>query len=164
MLVLLHHEIMSNLKKMFQGFHIEDVDLTDKLVQLLVSEADDTTYRTSQAWCWIHELEQDLIDEGQVLLTICHLSPNNKHWIVLRVNGRLKKLAYGNSFRNDIPNKILAAYQSWFSRHSSTFIVKQLPIPKQVNLVSCGILAKVVLEDAILDQISESQGFDAQAA
>lgn len=58
----------------------------------------------------------------------------------------------------------MAVYQNWFSRHSSTLSLKQLPIPKQNNSSSCGILAKVALEGFISSHPPQSQDFDARAA
>jgi len=88
MLDLLHHQIISDSEKMAWGFCVENVNLTDKLLKL--PEVDGTTYRTSQGWRWIHELGQDVIERGQVLLTICHLSYDNKHWVALVVDGESK--------------------------------------------------------------------------
>jgi len=132
MLDLLHHQITSDLEKMVQGFHIENVDLTDKLLEL--PEVDGTTYGTSQGWHWICKLGQDVIERGQVLLMIYHLGHDNKHWVALVVNGESKQLVYGNSMDHKIPKEILIAYQEWFLRHSSAFTLEQLPIPKQVDL------------------------------
>jgi len=113
MLDLLHHQITSNSEKIAWGFYIENVNLTDKLLKL--PEVDGTTYGTSQGWHWICELGQDVIKRGQVLLTICHLDHDNKHWVALVVDGESKQLAYGNSMGHRIPKEILIAYQEWFS-------------------------------------------------
>ena len=147
---------------MVQGFHIENVNLTDKLLEL--PEVDSTTYGTSQEWHWIRKLGWDVIERGQVLLMICHLGHDNKHWVALVVDGESKQLAYGNSMSHKISEKILIAYQEWFSWHSSAFTLEQLLILKQVDLFSCGILAKVALKDTVSGHISKSQGFDPQAA
>ena len=92
-----------------------------------------------------------MIEEGQTLLTIDHLGTERKHWVAFAINGKTKQLEYGNSQGKQIPERVSAAYSWWILKHAKTpFDVISLPVMKQVDTFSCGILVKVTLESMIM--------------
>jgi len=58
------------------------------------------------------------------------------------VDTKEKKICYGDSLGLPIPSNLLATYQWWMQQHCSLPLeLKDLPITKQEDGSSCGILA-----------------------
>ncbi|KIL57390.1 hypothetical protein M378DRAFT_200806 [Amanita muscaria Koide BX008] len=144
MLEILRRRIMKDPQKQAQHFRVEDVHLTAKLVEFSSLADVDTEYRTAQRFRWIRELGRDVLEDGQTLLTIGYLGAEKRHWVAFSIDGKMKQLGYGDSLGKQIPENILAAFTWWISKHSSTtFQVTSLPVVKQLDGFSCGILSKL---------------------
>ncbi|KAJ7149280.1 hypothetical protein C8R43DRAFT_1128635 [Mycena crocata] len=135
--------------ELVKNMRVRGVDLTNYIVKAY--EARETEdYMTARELDWLRILAEDLLGNQASLLTAANLErivtepEPYKRWIALVVDASEGLIQYGDGYGRDdeIPAKLIAAYTWWLGHHSSMeFKTGKLPITRQMDGFSCGILA-----------------------
>jgi hypothetical protein len=98
-------------------------------------------YRTKRIYGWMRKRGEDLADgHKRYLATVAN--QDNVHWVALVVDFATQELLYGDSFGHPISADMLAVISWWTHYHTnSQFVVRALPISRQQDNFSCGMLA-----------------------
>jgi hypothetical protein len=140
LLEILHNHIITN-PGLVQCLCVKGVALTAALKGAVATRGMDA-YHTGQQFAWIRAIGDDLMKQEQALLTMAHLDDDNKHWVGIVINAQDKVIYYGDSLESPIPPDLLETYRWWISQHlTSSFDLQDLPITRQEDGSSCGILA-----------------------
>ena len=124
-----------------QRLRIEGVVFTNQLREAAAT-CGTAAYKTKQEFAWLRTIGEDLMRRNQALLMIAHLGEDNKHWVGLVIDAKEHTIHYGDALGSPIPAKLLEAYEWWILQHTpSPFKMKDLPVTKQDDGSSCGILA-----------------------
>ena len=98
-------------------------------------------YGTEHAYGWIRKRGEDLAScQKRYLATVAN--QDNTHWVALIVDFESQELLYGDSFGHPISADMHAVIDWWTHYHTnSRFTVRTLPISRQQDSFSCGMLA-----------------------
>jgi hypothetical protein len=102
-------------------------------------------YRTAREWRWVRQLgEAFTIGQRRRFGTIANINEN--HWVAIAFDSGEKAIYYGDSMGGEVPKSIRDQYNWWIYEHlGQEYCWKELPIPQQSDLCSCGILAHFCL-------------------
>ncbi|KAJ7810585.1 hypothetical protein B0H14DRAFT_2607180 [Mycena olivaceomarginata] len=107
-----------------------------------LAQAYDTpdAYRAGEKNPWLRKIGQALATKDPTRLgTIAN--KNENHWVALAIDCEKESVGYGDGF-GDKPSKLLRKHVDWWIREhlGTTFTWGDLPVAKQNDLYSCGIL------------------------
>ncbi|KAJ7150102.1 hypothetical protein C8R43DRAFT_887447, partial [Mycena crocata] len=107
--------------------------------------SDPETYRKARHFRWLRRLgESFATKERNRLGTIAN--ENENHWVVLAIDCEKKLVGYGNGFGTSVPASLRKHLDWWLFEHLGVqFKWKDIPVAKQIDGHSCGILAYLVL-------------------
>ena len=98
-------------------------------------------YQTEHLYGWMRKRGEDLAG-GQKRYLATVANRDNVHWVALVVDFVTQELLYGDSFGHPISESMLAVINWWTHYHTnSCFTVSTLPISRQQDGFSCGMLA-----------------------
>ncbi|KAJ6615686.1 hypothetical protein B0H10DRAFT_1949701 [Mycena sp. CBHHK59/15] len=112
MLELLRERVAGD-PELVGSVRIESAYLSDKLAHAF-KKRDSVNYE-DPGMRWLNSLGNDIFCHGERLITIAHLGAHNteKHWIAVDVDGPKRMLRYGDSFGEEIPPLLRAAFESY---------------------------------------------------
>jgi hypothetical protein len=98
-------------------------------------------YQTDPQFNWLRRLGSQLaMKEHQRLGGIVNVHDN--HWIALTIDCKNNIVGYGDGFRQKAPANLCAHVDWWLFQHLGVkFKWKDIPVAKQIDPHSCGILA-----------------------
>ncbi|KAJ7358430.1 hypothetical protein DFH08DRAFT_687019 [Mycena albidolilacea] len=98
-------------------------------------------YRTGTGFRWLRRLgEAFAMHKHNRLGAIANI--NDNHWIALTIDCEAEVIGYGDGFRRTVPSGLRSHLDWWLHQHLGIqFQWTDLPIPKQTDPHSCGILA-----------------------
>ncbi|KAJ6542431.1 hypothetical protein B0H10DRAFT_2244616 [Mycena sp. CBHHK59/15] len=149
MLELLRERVAGD-PELVGSVRIESAYLSDKLAHAF-KKRDSVNYE-DPGMRWLNSLGNDIFCHGERLITIAHLWAHNteKHWIAVDVDGPKRMLRYGDSFGEEIPPLLRAAFEWWASKHGQDpLIVDTLSSSMQTDGHSCGIFAPNAAEHSV---------------
>jgi len=112
-------------------------------------------YKMEQSFGWVRAIGNNLMAQEQTLLTVAHLGKKHEQWVGLVVDAWEKTIHYGDSFVSHMPSRLLETYQCWITQHlSSTFTLKDLPITRQEDSPSCGVISDNALNNFALSDVT----------
>ncbi|KAJ7911183.1 hypothetical protein B0H13DRAFT_1614866, partial [Mycena leptocephala] len=102
-------------------------------------------YRTGIGFEWLRQLGEKLaIGKRARVGGIANISDN--HWIALAIDTEAESIGYGDGFRDAVPSRLRSHVYWWIHQHIGLqFKWMDLPIPKQIDGHSCGVLAYLSL-------------------
>jgi len=112
-------------------------------------------YKMEQSFGWVRAIGNNLMAQEQTLLTVAHLGKKHEQWVGLVVDAWEKTIHYGDSFGSHMPPRLLEMYQWCIAQHSSsTFTLKDLPITRQEDSPSCGVISDNALNNFALSDVT----------
>ncbi|KAJ7176100.1 hypothetical protein C8R43DRAFT_857866, partial [Mycena crocata] len=102
-------------------------------------------YRKARHFRWLRRLGQSFATKDRNRLgTIANEHEN--HWVALVIDCEKKLVGYGNGFGTSVPASLRKHLDWWLFEHLGLqFKWKDIPVVKQTDPHSCGILAYLVL-------------------
>ncbi|KAF8133473.1 hypothetical protein K438DRAFT_1451162, partial [Mycena galopus ATCC 62051] len=99
------------------------------------------TYRSAQQFRWLRRLGQSFATKARNRLgTIAN--ENENHWVALTIDCEKHLIGYGNGFGNRASPSLRKHLKWWLFEHLGVeFKWKDIPVVKQTDPHSCGILA-----------------------
>ncbi|KAJ7695554.1 hypothetical protein B0H14DRAFT_2418745, partial [Mycena olivaceomarginata] len=98
-------------------------------------------YRTGREWRWVRRLG-DAFATGQRKRFGTIANINENHWVAIAFNCEEKVIYYGDPMGGAVPKHVRDHYNWWIYEHlGEEYCWKDLPMPLQRDLHSCGILA-----------------------
>jgi hypothetical protein len=98
-------------------------------------------YQTEHLYGWMRKRGEDLAS-GQKRYLATVANQDNVHWVALVVDFVTQEILYGDSFGHPISANMLAVINWWTHYHTNSwFTVRTLPISRQKDSFSCGMLA-----------------------
>lgn len=119
----------------------DGIDVTDTYFIKRLTEIEEDEYATHPGYAWIRKKGQELATGVQdMLITIANV--NNNHWVAVVVDFKESNIQYGDSMGGTIDGDLEAVLIWWIHHHTGrTFTTSYLPITRQQDGHSCGILA-----------------------
>ncbi|KAF9035683.1 hypothetical protein BDZ89DRAFT_946813 [Hymenopellis radicata] len=135
MLGLLEHDIIMSGQR--RSVIIENTLFTEKLK---ASYAARDEYHTSSAYKWPKGRGEDMAGTGRNKLgTIAHTGGN--HWIALVIDFGASIVYFGDSLGGPLSDELWRCIDWWTHVHTDArFMLQAMPITKQTDGFSCGIL------------------------
>jgi hypothetical protein len=98
-------------------------------------------YRTAPRFRWLRRLGEALaMKDRRRMGTIAN--KDDEHWVGLAIDCEKETVAYGDGFGAKVPQELRRHVDWWLVEHLGVeFRWKNLPIPKQKDTHSCGLLA-----------------------
>ncbi|KAJ7826137.1 hypothetical protein B0H14DRAFT_2239168, partial [Mycena olivaceomarginata] len=117
------------------------IETTYFVLALAQAYSDPEKYRTGASLGWLRKLGEALaMGKGTRLGGIANISEN--HWIAFTIDTEAQVVGYGDGFRSAVPSGLRSHVDWWISQNLGLqFKWTDLPIPKQIDPHSCGILA-----------------------
>ncbi|KAF9555304.1 cysteine proteinase, partial [Agrocybe pediades] len=108
-------------------------------------------YKTENSFRMLR-IAGDELGGGKICTVGFLVNVNKNHWVAVVINGKEKKLYYGDSLRNPIARSTKDVLTWWTKYHTGTeFTCCSLPITIQEDSFSCGIFALNALTAYVLD-------------
>lgn len=141
MLHLLGRELARSSEHGSKGIYIADTFFIPTLIRVYEKPNRDDQYATTSSCNWLRRKGQEFgtgaLDK---LATIANVGGN--HWVAVVIDFRLSQILYGDSLGGTITVEIETVLNWWAYHHTSEqFMTKRLPITRQRDGYSCGILA-----------------------
>jgi hypothetical protein len=105
------------------------------------AKADQENYPIKKHYQWLREKGEALANgENTHLATIVNIEGN--HWVAVIIDSQNKVIHFGDSFRHTIPNDLKHVFNWWLGFHmnSTPFSYQPLPVSRQSDTFSCGVL------------------------
>jgi hypothetical protein len=139
------HELvmLSSLKDDLLTAGKEDSFIENTAFMLLLGNAyrDQQAYTTERCYEWLrHRGDELAIGEKRYLSTIAN--QDNVHWVAIVLDFDQRKILYGDSYEKCISAEHHTIIDWWTEHHvGMCFTIRDLPVRRQVDNFSCGILA-----------------------
>ena len=108
---------------------------------LKATKADQQNYPMERHYQWLREKGEALANgENTHLATIINIYGN--HWVAVIINSQNKQIHFGDSFGHTVPNDLKQVFNWWLGYHmnGTNFSYQTLPVSKQSDTFSCGVL------------------------
>ncbi|KAG6876512.1 hypothetical protein C0992_012646 [Termitomyces sp. T32_za158] len=103
-----------------------------------------------KAYNWLRNIAENLVTGISDRLG-CVMNKDGTHWTAFVLDFWNKQIMYGDSQQNPIANEALRCIEWWINQHTNdSFTVIDLPISRQFDSYSCGILAENALAHELL--------------
>ena len=121
--------------------------------QILLQLHRDGTYNTDESAAWVRRISEELAKGVyDIFATIVNI--NDNHWVAIVVDFKASKCLYGDSMGGAIDENIENILTWWTYHHTGvTFTKSYLPITRQQDGFSCGLLAWNALAAYLLPDI-----------
>lgn len=118
-----------------------DVESTQFVTKLRYAYTVPEKYAVDSEFAWVRGQGERFSNGARDLLgMIANLE--NKHWVAVILDFRAHVIWYGDSMGGKIPEDLRLAFEWWTHFHSGEdFTIMNLPITKQIDGYSCGLLA-----------------------
>ena len=141
MLHLLRHELARGHDSEGEGIYIAETTFVPLLIRVYKGPDQDNQYATASRYNWLRKKGQEfgtgVLDK---LATIANIGGN--HWVAVVIDFRLSQILYGDSLGGIIPVEIGTVLNWWIHHHTGQqFTINRLPIRRQRDGYSCGIMA-----------------------
>ncbi|THU95684.1 hypothetical protein K435DRAFT_665916 [Dendrothele bispora CBS 962.96] len=139
-----------------QGSSVELPGETAMFVPKIIQAYDkQDTYHdlSNKDFRWIQRIGQNLVSGKKVRLGML-ANVRESHWVALVVDAEMHTIFHGDPLHDTIDDQLKLALQWWTYQHFGTeFIVRDMPVARQLDSHSCGILAWRALEAFLLDEV-----------
>ena len=139
-----HEQLMLELLKMDlqnNGQHDVLVDHTAFALLLTAAYEDRGNYTSNQHYAWLRKRGEDLAT-GQKSSLVTIVNQNSNHWIGTIIDFKARRTLYGDSMKVPISTNLQQVPDWWTGYHTHfSFTYHNLPISRQLDSVSCGVLA-----------------------
>ncbi|KAJ6543745.1 hypothetical protein DFH09DRAFT_1390325, partial [Mycena vulgaris] len=117
------------------------VETTYFVLKLAQAYSDPEEYHTGVGFEWLRQLGETLV-MGKRTRVGGIANIGNNHWIALAIDTEAEIIGYGDGFRNAVPSRLRSHVDWWIHQHLGLqFKWTDLPISKQIDAHSCGVLA-----------------------
>ncbi|KAF8182681.1 hypothetical protein BJ912DRAFT_853954 [Pholiota molesta] len=119
-------------------------------LQILTSVYKEGTYDTIKSARWLRQKGQQLATGIQnKLATIFNINEN--HWVAVVIDFKLSRILYGDSMGGTVDDDLEEVLTWWTHHHTGhAFVTAYLPITRQRDSHSCGLLAWNALANHLL--------------
>ncbi|KAF5321301.1 hypothetical protein D9619_000198 [Psilocybe cf. subviscida] len=126
------------------------VENTAFMVLLGTAYANDEEYATSSHYQWMREYGEALVSgKKRYLATI--MNHRNVHWTALLIDFSLETIQFGDLKKQPMPANHKSVIEWWIKQHTPTrFTHETMPIARQTDNYSCGMLAWYALRNRLL--------------
>ncbi|THU86592.1 cysteine proteinase, partial [Dendrothele bispora CBS 962.96] len=108
------------------------------------------TYTNANHYRWIRDSCQAL-QTGQYEQLAFLVNLNDNHWVSVVINGHTDTIFYGDSLGSDVDPTLRDALRWWTHLHTGRdFVFEELPITRQTDGHSCGLMACNAIEAWVL--------------
>ena len=124
-----------------EGQHDVLVDHTAFALLLTAAYEDRDNYTSNQHYAWLRKRGEDLA-AGQKSSLVTIVNQNSNHWIGTIIDFKARRTLYGDPMKRPISTNLQQVLDWWTGYHTHfSFTHHNLPISRQLDSFSCGVLA-----------------------
>jgi hypothetical protein len=118
---------------------------------LKATNSDQQFYPTKKHYKWLRD-KGEALKKGEYTHLATIVNINEVHWVAVIIDTQNRQILYGDPLRNTIPNDLKRVLDWWLGYHmeNAHFPYQLLPVSKQSDSFSCGVLSYDALRSFLL--------------
>ncbi|PBK91223.1 hypothetical protein ARMGADRAFT_1082013 [Armillaria gallica] len=140
LLELVHQKLAG--RDMWQNVQVETDSYTQKLIGIFQSATKKDNYKENPADQWLQDLGKAIVEHEETIMTVANLInvAETPHWVAVILDGKGRKIWYGDSFRKPIPAELVSTFVWWIGQHGGNFQITTMQVTEQQDGYNCGML------------------------